>query len=96
MSELVEGIKLALAFCEAVERLMAAKFVGDIYRQAAADVLNISPDEVTPEQRLAVKNASFGIRYRANTKTLFRRDQFTTSERVEPVKLTILKQKRCN
>lgn len=50
-----------LAECvRTVERLMGAKFAGDLYRQAYAETFGIPASEVTDDQRRQVKIAAFG------------------------------------
>jgi hypothetical protein len=46
---------------EAVLRRIDADERGDVYRDAAAEVLGILPEAVTPDQRLEVKRLAWGM-----------------------------------
>ena len=46
-----------------VRRLMGSEFAGDLYRQAAANVLGVEAEAVTPDQRAEVKRRAFGSFY---------------------------------
>jgi hypothetical protein len=49
----------------AVGRLLAAKFAGDVYRQACAETFGIPATDVTSDQRRQVKIAAFSSEYGA-------------------------------
>jgi len=58
------GLTLDQVSVQQVQGLLGQGFKGDVYSQAAADVLGISLEQVTPEQRFRVKQACF-LAYRA-------------------------------
>lgn len=57
-----DRLAAGLALVREVEKLMEAKFEGDIYKQAFANVAGIQVEQVTAAQRQHVKLLSFGAR----------------------------------
>ena len=63
MADTTLSLDVLIACMRAVERLVAAGFQGDIYKQAFSDVAHIPVSSVTDEQRKAVKQVSFAAIY---------------------------------